>query len=145
MPVSRTFHGRDVFAPIAAALAAGVDPATVGRRVRSLVQVKPPTVHRRGRTLVGEVLWADVFGNLATNVMAAHLHAAGFRGNRLSTTIAGHVVPIRSSYASVAPGRPVALVNSADLLEIAVNQGSAAARFAAGPGTTISVASHRTT
>ena len=44
------------------------------------------------------------------------------------------MIPVRSSYASVAPDRPVALVNSSDLLEIAVNRGSAAARFAAEPG-----------
>jgi S-adenosylmethionine hydrolase len=138
-PVSRTFHGRDVFAPVAAALAAGAEPASLGERRRTLVRLRPPSVRRLAGQLVGEVLWADGFGNLATNLTRADLETAGFRGRRLSITIEGHVVPLRSSYASVPADLPVALLNSSDLVEIAVNRGSAAARFDAGPGTRVAV------
>jgi S-adenosylmethionine hydrolase len=137
-PVSRTFHGRDVFAPVAAALAAGVAPERLGQPLRSMTRLRPPGPRRRGTTLVGEVLWVDVFGNLTTNVTAGDL-ARAFRGGRLSITIAGHVVPFRSSYAGEPAGRPVAVVNSSDLVEVAVNGGSAAARFDAGPGAPIEI------
>jgi len=138
-PTSRTFHGRDVFAPVAAALAAGADPSALGTRVRSMERLRPPVVRRRKESIVGEVLWVDGYGNLTTNVGRSYLEGSGFRGRRLCTTIGAHVVPVRASYASVAPKTAVAVVNSSELLEIAVNRGSAAERFAAGPGTRITV------
>lgn len=137
-PVSRTFHGRDVFAPIAAALASGVAPERLGRPLRSMQRLRQPVPRRRDGALIGRVLWVDGFGNLATNVAAGDL-ARAFRGGRLCITIAGHVVPFRSSYAGVPTARPVAVVNSSDLIEIAVNGGSAAARFGVGPGTAIEI------
>lgn len=135
-PVSRTFHGRDVFAPVAAALANGVAPERLGRPLRSMHRLRQPIPRRRGGAVIGEVLWVDGFGNLATNLAPGDL-ARSFRGGGLSITIAGHVVPFRPSYAGVPLGRPVAVVNSSDLVEIAVNGGSAAVRFDAGPGTAI--------
>jgi S-adenosylmethionine hydrolase len=137
-PVSRTFHGRDVFAPVAGALASGVAPERLGQPLRSMHRFRPPLPQRRGGRVIGEVLWTDGFGNLSTNVAAGDL-ARAFRGGRLSITIAGHVVPFRPSYAGVPSGRPVAVINSADLVEIAVNGGSAAAHFGAGPGAAIEI------
>ncbi len=137
-PVSGTFHGRDVFAPVAAALASGMAPERLGRPLRSMHRLRPPVPRRRGAALIGEVLWVDGFGNLSTNVAAGDV-ARAFRARKLSITIAGHVVPFRSSYAGVPSGRPVAVVNSSDFLEIAVNGGSAAAHFGAGPGTKIEI------
>jgi S-adenosylmethionine hydrolase len=125
-PVSRTFHGRDVFAPVAAALAAGVEAAMLGRAVDAMQSLRTPRVRRRGPVLLGEVLWVDGFGNLTTNITRADLVGADFRGRRLSITIARHVVPFRPSYSGVPYGRPVAVMNSSDLVEIAVNRGSAA-------------------
>ena len=140
-PVSRTFHGRDVFAPVAAALAAGIDPASLGRPTKAMERLPERTARRRGRTLVGEVLFQDVFGNLATSITRADLARAGFLGRRLSITIDGHVIPLRSSYASVPAGRAVGLVNSADLVEIAVNRGSAADALAIGIGARVTIGS----
>jgi S-adenosyl-L-methionine hydrolase (adenosine-forming) len=138
-PTSRTFHGRDVFAPVAAALACGVAPEQLGRAIRSMQRLPAPKVRRTGRSLHGAVLWVDRYGNLTTSIGRAHLIAAGFRRSRLSITIGGHVVPFRSSYAAVPRHRAVALVNSSDLVEIAVNQGSAAVALGAGPGATVRV------
>jgi S-adenosylmethionine hydrolase len=137
-PVSRTFHGRDVFAPVAAALASGVAPERLGRPLPSMHRLRQPMPRRRAGAVIGEVLWVDGFGNLGTNVASGDL-ARAFRGGRLSITIAGHVVPFRSSYAGVPFGRPVAVVNSSNLVEVAVNGGSAAARFGAGSGTGIEI------
>lgn len=138
-PVSRTFHGRDVFAPVAAALAVGAAPETLGKRVRTMARLQSTAPRRHGGRLVGEVLWADGFGNLATNIRRSHLECADFRGRRLSVTIATHVLPLRPSYASVPRGGALALINSSDLLEVAVNGGSAAERFAGRPGSTVTV------
>lgn len=138
-PMSQTFHGRDVFAPVAAALAAGADPRTLGRAVRTMERLRVPAPRRRGTRLHGEVLWIDGFGNLATNVARATLENAPFRARRLSVTIGDQVLPLRSSYARVPADAAVALVNSSDLVEVAVNRGSAAHRFAARVGTPIVV------
>ena len=138
-PPSRTFHGRDVFAPVAAALACGMAIERLGRAVRSMERLPEPKVRRRGRSLYGEVLWADRYGNLTTSIGRADLEASGFRGRRLSITIGGHVVPFRSSYAAVRRDGAVALLDSADLLEIAVNHGSAADVLGAGRGDVVRV------
>lgn len=140
-PVSRTFHGRDLFAPVAAALAAGADPTRLGRPTHTMERLHTRNARRRGSALVGEVLFADGFGNLATNVTRADLERAAFRGRGLSITIAGHVVPFRTSYAGVAVGRPVALLNSSDLVEIAVNRGSAARLLGVESGAPVTVES----
>ena len=158
--VSRTFHGRDVFAPIAAALARGTAPAALGTRVRSMQRLAPLRLRRgRARTL-GEVVWVDRFGNLVSNVSVADLPGATraparavrpgdarhgsaahrrFRAHALSVTIGTHVLPLLDSYADVPRGRAVALVNSNDLVEIAVNQGSAAASLGLGRGARVIV------
>lgn len=138
-PVSRTFHGRDVFAPVAARLARGIPPARLGPSVRTIVRIADPRPRRTQRGLVGEVLWCDRFGNLVTSIRAADLAAGGFRGSRVSVRIRGHVLPLRGSYGSTAGGKALALVNSNDLLEIAVNQGSAAAALGAGVGERVQV------
>lgn len=138
--VSRTFHGRDVFAPVAGRLAAGVLPARLGRPTRSMLRLRVPAVHRAGRQLIGQVLWSDRFGNLITNVGRTDLTAAGaFRSRGVSVTISDHVLRLCDAYAGVPAGRAVAVVNSADLLEIAVNQRSAATILGAGRGTRVTI------
>ena len=136
-PVSRTFHGRDVFAPIAAHLAAGVAPERLGPVLGRMLRPSERRPRRHGGRLVGEVLWTDRFGNLVTNVSRAALGA--FRGRRVSVRIGGERLPLRASYASVPAGRALAVIDSADLLEIAVNHGSAAARLAVGRGAKVTV------
>jgi S-adenosylmethionine hydrolase len=136
-PVSRTFHGRDVFAPVAAHLARGVPPPSLGRAVRGIVRLRPPRARRTAGGLTGRVLWVDRFGNLVTDISAADL--AAFRGRGVLVRIAGHALPLRSSYASVPPGRALALVNSAGLLEIAVSRGSAAVTLGASRGARVTV------
>ena len=73
--VSSTFHGRDVFAPLAAALAGGVDLATLGPTVDDFERVDLPLPERDGAAIHGQVLYVDPFGNLVTNVSEAMLEA----------------------------------------------------------------------
>lgn len=111
-PVSHTFHGRDVFAPVAARLARGMAPARVGPRVLSIVRLQEKP---------GRVAWIDRFGNLVTNLEPGP-RAIRIRGRR---------VPVVKTYASSTPGALVAVVGSAGTLEISVVQGSAARRLRA--------------
>ena len=133
-PRSATFHGRDVFAPVAAALASGVSPDLVGTPCADMVRLTPPRPRDDGASLHGVVVGVDRFGNLATNLEASVL------GSVRSIDVAGRAVAAPApTYASVAPGALVAVVNSAGVLEIAIRDGSAATVLAAGVGTPITV------
>ena len=115
---SRTFHGRDVFAPAAAALAQGIPLDTLGTPLDApVVRRTREAVRREDGAVVGEVIAIDRFGNAITNLLGARagVVAAG-----------GRPVPIRATYADVALGAPVAISGSSGLLEIAVREGSAA-------------------
>lgn len=132
--VSRTFHGRDVFAPAAAALAAGLPFADIGRRVADLVRLDRQAPRREGAVWRGRVVEVDRFGNLITDVPADGLPARveiDLDGLRLSGPSA--------SYAAVEPGAPVLVVGSLGTLEVAVRDGSAAERFGLAAGAACTV------
>jgi hypothetical protein len=131
-PRSATFHGRDVFAPVAAALAAGAPATDLGPIVPDMIRIEVPAVARTATGLRGEVVYVDHFGNLVTNVDAQAL--AAFSRRTLSISIgARRVGGVAPSYASVARGEFVAVVNSWGLVEVAVRDGSAAALLGARP------------
>lgn len=138
-PRSATFHGRDVFAPVAAALATGTRPSELGPEITDAHLLQVPEPRREAGTIRGQVIYIDHFGNLITNVPRSLL--ANFPGEPSSISIRGTRVPgLSPSYAAVASGRPVAVVNSWDHLEIAVRDGSAAASLDAGVGDDVIVA-----
>jgi S-adenosylmethionine hydrolase len=138
-PVSDTFHGRDIFAPVAAHLAAGTAPASVGSELASLRRLDLPEASVGRDAIDGEVIHVDHFGNLITNIAASVLDA--FPAHTLSVRIATMTrVPVARTYAVVAPGHTVAVIGSWGLLEIAVREGSAAAQLGAGAGTPVRVA-----
>jgi S-adenosyl-L-methionine hydrolase (adenosine-forming) len=138
-PTSRTFHGRDVFAPVAAHLVAGVDPEALGRPAGRIVRLREPAPRRGRGTVVGRVVWVDRFGNLITNVTRDDLATVA----RPVIEIGGRRVRLRAAYGEAAAGDVLALVNSADRLEIAVCGGSAAEELSLKPGATVSVRSGR--
>jgi len=132
-PRSHTFHGRDVFAPVAAHLSLGVAPERFGPSVPTLERVTLPVAERRGTGLTGSVISIDHFGNLVTNITEADL--GPFSKERLLVSIEGvRIHGIVTSYAAVAVGAPAALINSWGMLEIAVRNGSAAQQFGVQPG-----------
>jgi S-adenosylmethionine hydrolase len=135
-PRSATFHGRDVFAPVAAALAVGTAPAALGAEVAEMVRLAPPVPAVEPRRIRGEVIYVDGFGNLVTNVDAPTLARCPARSVVVRGTRTGGV---QRSYAAVAHGEPVAVVNSWGLLEIAVRDGSAAKQLSAGVGEPVTV------
>jgi S-adenosyl-L-methionine hydrolase (adenosine-forming) len=137
-PVSHTFHGRDVFAPVAAHLAAGVPPDAFGAAQPALQPLGVPEARVDGGTVHGEVICVDRFGNLITNIPRGAL--AAFNASSVSVRIAGMTLsPLAATYAAVAPGAPVALIGSWDTLEVAVRDGNAAAQLGAAIATRVEV------
>jgi len=133
-PVSSTFHGRDIFAPVAAYLAGGGLLERVGPEAPAPLRLARPLPERTPTGLRGVILRADRFGNLATNLPASLVAAA------LDVTVGERSVgPVRAAYADIDPGMPVALIGSDGFLEIAVRDGSAAALPGFGPGAPVTV------
>ena len=125
--VSRTFHGRDVFAPAAAHVARGVEPFRFGPAVLDPVRAPLPTARVEGDALVGEVVASDHFGNLVTSIASADLDRLPGPGP-LAVMVGGTDVGApREFYGAGAPGRLAAIVGSSGRLELFVREGSAAA------------------
>jgi S-adenosyl-L-methionine hydrolase (adenosine-forming) len=130
-PVSATFHGRDIFAPVAAALAAGAALGELGEPipVESLQAIALPQAQLRGRALTAHVLRCDTFGNLILDAHGAQLGALdATRGRRLSVEHAGsrHVALRGRAFADAAPGELVVYEDAEGMVALAVNRGSAA-------------------
>lgn len=145
--VSPVFHGRDVFGPVAAHLARGVAPAEVGPRVASWVDLDfGPWARLPEGGVEGLVIAADPFGNLTTNVPDPVASDALRLGEQYRVrTGRGEVeATLRRTYGEAGPGEPLLLVGSSGFLELAVNQGSAAAALGARAGARVRVeALHR--
>lgn len=144
-PVSSTFHGRDIFAPAAAHLATGVDPAQMGPALhpRELVRVEVPVPRSGEGWLDAAVLSVDGFGNAALNAGVDDLTAAGLAaGDRVVVRAGGEAADARvvTAFADV-PGDQVAvLVDSFGRVALVVNQGDAARAFGLTSGTAVRVA-----
>ena len=136
--VSATFHGRDIFGPVAGHLSLGVPPEQLGPRVTSWVELALPAARLGEDLLEGEVIFIDDFGNLLTDIPGVAYRKVIDRIQRL--TVAGQPVEhhIRT-YNAASAGSLVALVSSADTLEVAVVQGSAATRLGASVGAPVRV------
>ena len=151
-PVSSTFQGRDIFAPAAAHLASGLDPARLGPTVQDLTLLPLPNLGHTGRTVRGEILHADYFGNCITSIgrlreqgdslslepwlqqaPVASLPRAG-----LQVLLPGGIaLPLLARFADVPRGEAVAYVGSSGLLEIGVNHGSAQEKLALSEGQSV--------
>ena len=130
---SATFHGRDVFAPVAAALATGTAAADLGVEVRDMERIELPAPRVDERSVRGELIYVDRFGNLVTNVEREIVDPV--RERRPTVHVAGNAVgSIVGAYGALTRGEAGAVVNSWDLLEIAVRDGSARERLGVGVG-----------
>lgn len=140
-PVSRTFQGRDVFAPAAAHIANGVDPSEMGPPIAAndLVPLEISKAWVHDDHLHAEVLQVDRFGNLQFNFDRPILDAAGIADlTNLEVRMEGHriQVPLAPNFAAVKPGEFVLVEDSYRQLSLAINKGDAAARLRAHAGST---------
>jgi S-adenosylmethionine hydrolase len=134
--VSPTFHGRDIFAPAAARLAAGASPAEAGPRVtlEGSLGPRPLLISHGGGQVTGHVVHVDRFGNLITDLPAEALPPRA--AVRIGTV---EIRPLRGTYTDVAKGQLLAYVGSSGTLEIAVRDGSAAETLDLGRGAAVLV------
>jgi S-adenosylmethionine hydrolase len=133
--VSATFHGRDVFGPAAGHLSLRVPSSELGPPATDWVSLALPEPTKTADGVTGQVVFVDAFGNLITNIRAIVVPAGA------AVSISGQTVPRRvRTYGDAEPGAVVALIGSSGELEIAVVNGSAAARLGFGVGTPVVVA-----
>jgi len=138
--VSRTFHGRDIFGPVAAHLAAGTDPERLGTPVKTLLLLpdKEPTFS--GGLISAEVLHIDRYGNVILNLPSGGDMAAKLKeGNLVKVSIGkeSYSAPLVKTYGEVEKGRLLLLYGGSGLLEISMNQGSAARQLKVEPGASV--------
>jgi S-adenosyl-L-methionine hydrolase (adenosine-forming) len=139
--VSRTFHGRDIFAPAAAHIAAGVPLAAFGPEVEDPVRLPMPRMTMSDEAIHGEVIYIDRFGNAITSIgrmvwdgwllrldpVFADPGPRVIQAELVTVWVGGHAIgSIRRTYGEVAPGKALALVGSEGLLEIATHGGHGA-------------------
>lgn len=152
LPTSNTFHGRDVFAPVAGALAAGEKLATVGEPIpaEGIVRLELPRARATERGLLAHVIHRDTFGNLvldATPEQLAGLGRGAAAGAPAAWTVSvecdghRHQARLGASFADAPEGGLLLYEDSWGMLALAVNRGSAAERLAAGPGAELLVRS----
>lgn len=139
-PISRTFHGRDIYAPAAAHLAAGAKFDSLGPAVKNPRLLPVPELVPENETVRGTVMQADHFGNLTTSIGLLRSDRLGLNvdpwcrqapqtrleGQKFEVILPGGAVPLCGTYADVPHGTPVAYIGSAGLLELGIRGGSAA-------------------
>jgi S-adenosylmethionine hydrolase len=129
--ISQTFHGRDIFSPIAAHISNGISIEEIGSRITDFVDLDFGVYERKGNIIVGKIIHIDRFGNIITNI-SGDIILSNFNYNNeiliyvLDKTIK---VPFVSSYGFIAKGKLLATIGSGNLFEIAINQGQAARKL----------------
>ncbi len=130
--ISSTFHGRDIMAPVAAAVAKGLPEKRLGPVLDEYRRFPYPKPERAGNRVSGRVLAVDHFGNAMTNLTLQHVNA------RSIFTIADRVLKgLKLTYASVPVGEPLALIGSFGFLEFSIRNGSFAGTFGVKPGSEV--------
>ncbi len=140
--VSSTFHGRDIFAPVAGRLLAGTSLRSLGRKSDEFVRFQvhyPEVEEQEGAVLIrGRVMFVDKFGNLISNITFSDLKREGVKETyiRVGRTV---IREISRSFSDVPAGKPVAYIGSHGYLEIGVNKGNAQSSLGAGKGSILEV------
>ena len=142
--VAATFHGRDIFMPVAAHLAGDAELAATGAEidVADLVVLPAPERLIRDSVAEGEVLTVDRFGNVQLSITVSDAAGIGLKSGAAAFVRCGRhqlIIPYRDMFGAVAPGELVAYADSAGLVSIAVNGGDAARRLGLPPGARVSI------
>jgi S-adenosylmethionine hydrolase len=144
-PVSPTFHGRDIFTPVAAHLLTGCKLAEAGTQIDAaeLVRLSAPTNRMLDGEAEGEVLSVDRFGNVQLSIPSAAAAELGIIFGSFMTIRCNRreiIVPYVTTFGSAAPGELVAFTDSAGLISLAVRSGSAAEKLSLPPGARVRIA-----
>ncbi len=123
-PVSRTFHGRDVFAPTAAHIARGLPLAEVGKPLTNYTKLEWPVPRAESNRLLGQIVYIDKFGNAITNLPANMVEDASPAPTKV-ILYNGTSIPIGHYYNQTTKGSAIAVMGSTEYLEIAINGGHA--------------------
>jgi S-adenosyl-L-methionine hydrolase (adenosine-forming) len=139
-PVSKTFHGRDIFAPVAAWLTKSWQTSAFGEPITDFVRFALPRPKTNGNVVKGVVLRVDQFGNLITNLRPEDVPALTADGGKF-TIRAGNATMTKlvPTFASGSSGEPIGLIGSSGYLEISLNKASASKTLAIGRGAEVSV------
>jgi len=124
-PVSKTFHGRDLFAPAAAHLSLGVGLERVGATITDPIRMALHEARRKGGSLVGQIVRIDHFGNLITNIHRSELERFLMTAPPVIEVGRKTIEGLRQAYTDVGQGELLALMDSSGYLEIAINMGRA--------------------
>lgn len=140
-PIASTFHGRDLFAPVAAQLARGAHPSDLGVEIEACQRMAFPLAELSEGALHGRVIHVDRFGNLITNVDELLLREfAGEGASTVAIALGEHrVQKLVDCYARGEPGELLALIGSSGLLELAAREASAAEKLGIAVGSTLRV------
>jgi S-adenosylmethionine hydrolase len=139
---SQTFHGRDVFAPVAARISKGESPDLLGKPYSNYVKLTLPKPKVAGGYILGEVLYIDGFGNVVTNIDGSAIKALDIKiGDFLliETVDGSFKVKLAKAYGDVEPGSPLAIIDSFGRLELAVNLGDGSGFFKLKVGDTMKI------
>jgi S-adenosyl-L-methionine hydrolase (adenosine-forming) len=139
-PTSDTFHGRDIFAPTAAYLSKGEDFSKFGKRIKSIKELRLPQVQMAAERLIGEVIYIDRFGNLVSNI-GKEILGRFIKNKKFKIFIKNKTIDkLSHSYTEGTYLKPLALIDSFNYLEIALNRGSACNYLKAKKGTEVILA-----
>jgi len=137
-PVSKTFHGRDIFAPVAAWLSKGWQTASMGEEITDFKKFAMPKPKSADGVVKGIVMRVDAFGNLITNFRVEDLPESALTNGELNLQVGTQAVSrMVPTFASGNAGEPVAYVGSSGFVEIAVNKGNASRTLSIGRGTAV--------
>ncbi len=137
-PVSKTFHGRDIFVPVAAWLSKNWQPASMGEEITDFKKFAMPKPKEADGLLKGVVLKVDAFGNLMTNFRPEDLPAGALEKGTVKLQVGTHpITKLVPTFAHGPASEPVAFIGSSGYVEIGVNKGSAARALGLNRGTPV--------
>jgi len=139
-PLSNTFHGRDIFAPVGAALSKTLQTASFGDPIEDFMRLTLPKPKVNGNTVKGVVLRVDAFGNLVTNLTQDDVPSLSSENGKVRVLVGNKEIgKVVRTFAEGAQGEPVALIGSSGFVEFAVNKGDAAKALNANRGAEVTV------
>jgi S-adenosylmethionine hydrolase len=140
-PLSKTFHGRDIFAPVAAWLSKGWQTPSMGDEIHDYKKMALPRPKAGAAGTKGLVLKVDPFGNLVTNFRAEDLPSHAQNGGGLKMQVGTHAVSrLVDTFARGKAGEPIAYLGASGYLEIAINKGNASRTLSVGRGAPVLLA-----